>query len=195
MDVRQATENDRQALFDICLRTADSGADASALYWDKEYPGLVWAVPYLEFEPGCALVLAEEDRVLGYVVGTPDTQAFAQKLEEHWWPVQRRRLAGRQAVRKKDQSVLDIVASPSMPPEEIVADYPAHLHINLLPKAQGKGNGRMLIEAELEALRQAGAEQVHLGVSPSNDRAKAFYARLGFERLSKDDETWMGRAL
>ena len=64
--------------------------------------------------------------------------------------------------------------------------YPAHLHINVLPEAQSGGWGRRLIETELDALRRAGVRGVHLGVSPTNERAKGFYAHLGFDDISRD---------
>ena len=35
---------------------------------------------------------------------------------------------------------------PPVPPPEVLAEYPAHLHVNLLPRAQGQGAGRHLLE-------------------------------------------------
>ena len=66
---------------------------------------------------------------------------------------------------------------------EIVATHPAHLHIDLLPRFQGRGLGRRLLDHLFEGLRAAGADAVHLGVSPENTNAIAFYEHLGFEVL------------
>ena len=49
--IRPATEADRGALFEICLRTAENGEDASGLYSDPRLPGYLWAAPYLKFAP------------------------------------------------------------------------------------------------------------------------------------------------
>ena len=68
-------------------------------------------------------------------------------------------------------------------------DYPAHLHIDLLPSAQGQGWGRALMDRFLAQLRAAGVAGVHLGVATVNLRAVAFYARLGFCVLRADEET------
>ena len=46
---------------------------------------------------------------------------------------------------EKDIVIYKAFAEPAMTPDAIVATYPAHMHINLLPEAQGKGWGRRLI--------------------------------------------------
>jgi ribosomal protein S18 acetylase RimI-like enzyme len=63
--------------------------------------------------------------------------------------------------------------------------YPSHLHIDLLPRAQGRGYGREMIERLLTALRARGSPGVHLGLSARNTRAFAFYGRLGFRELTR----------
>ena len=68
--------------------------------------------------------------------------------------------------------------------------YPAHLHIDLLPVAQGHGLGRKLIETFLNQLRTLGVPAVHLGVSALNPRAIGFYERIGFHRI-KAYEGWV----
>ena len=69
----------------------------------------------------------------------------------------------------------------------LVGDFPSHLHIDLLPVAQGRGNGRRLLERLLAVLRADGSPGVHLGVSRRNVRAIGFYRALGFEELVDDD--------
>ena len=184
--IRQATEADTAALFEICLRTAHAGTDAGDHYSDPRLPGYVWSVPYLKFAPEFAFVLADEARAIGYVLGAPDTAAFFQRLEREWWPQVRRTVAGFQPARPLDAVALERIARPERFPEWLLDAYPAHMHINILPDAQSHGWGRRMIEAELEALRTAGVPGVHLGVAPANERAKGFYRHLGFEDVSRD---------
>ena len=78
--------------------------------------------------------------------------------------------------------------------------YPSHLHIDLLPRAQGRGYGRRMIEQVLNALRRRQSPGVHLGVSERNTRAIAFYRRLGFHELIRVGSgaagcVYMGREL
>ena len=58
--------------------------------------------------------------------------------------------------------------------------YPAHLHIDLLPIAQGGGWGRKMIETLLNQMRARGVSAVHLGVGAKNQHAIGFYEHVGF---------------
>ena len=51
----------------------------------------------------------------------------------------------------------------------------------ILPGARGKGGGRMLLEAAIDA-RRADVHKIELEVWPHNEAAIALYERLGFER-------------
>jgi GNAT superfamily N-acetyltransferase len=187
LDIRPATAADTDALFEICLKTADNGQDGSALYSDPRLPGYLWAVPYREFEPEFAFVLADAERTVGYVIATPDTAAFARRLAADWWPRVQREVAGLAPTRPLDAAALQAIADPVEKLDALLADYPAHMHINLLPPAQSGGWGRRMIETELAALKARGIAGVHLGVSPNNDRAIGFYRHLGFSEISRDD--------
>ena len=184
--IRPATTADTDALFDICLKTADSGSDASALYSDPKLPGYLWAAAYLKLAPDFAFVLADDKRAIGYILAAPDTAAFTDALDRDWWPAVRRKVAGLVPSRPGDANILDRIAHPEPHAAWLFANYPAHLHINILPHAQGGGWGRRMIAAELEALRKAGVRGVHLGVAPDNERAKGFYRHLGFADVSRD---------
>jgi GNAT superfamily N-acetyltransferase len=184
--IRQASAADREALYDICLRTADSGVDATVLYGNPKVPGSIWAVPYAVLEPDFAFVLADDNQAYGYVLGVPDTAAFEERLDREWWPEARRAFAGVTPKTEIEAAALARIATPEPRDAELFAQFPAHLHINLLPDAQSGGWGRRLIETELEALRQAGVRGVHLGVSPTNERAKGFYRHIGFTDVSRD---------
>lgn len=72
----------------------------------------------------------------------------------------------------------------------MAAAYPAHLHIDLLPEAQGGGNGSRLIHTLLGALRSRGVHGVHLGVGKANAGAVGFYRHLGFEVLAEDPNSF-----
>jgi ribosomal protein S18 acetylase RimI-like enzyme len=193
--IRQARPEDRAALFSICLWTADGGADASALYSDPDYPGLVWSVPYLDFAPEHAFVLEDGGAIMGYVVGTADTQAFERRLDADWWPMLAGKYEGREAASKHDKNVLDRIRQPKHGNALLSDRYPAHLHINLVPPAQSGGWGRKMIEAELSSLRNAGAKAMHLGLSLSNDRAYGFYKHIGLSEIGRDEAIWMGMDL
>ena len=187
--LRPARDSDRAALYRICLQTGDSGADATALYRDPDILGHAYAGPYLSHSPAFAFVLEGPEGVGGYVIGTPDTRAFEATLERDWWPGLRQRYPDPSAIpreaRTPDQRMAAIIHTPRIAPDALLAHYPAHLHIDLLPPAQGGGNGRRLMERQFAAFREAGVPGVHLGVGERNTRAEGFYRYLGMEELSR----------
>ena len=184
MTIRPYDASDRDALYAICLETGASGEDATNLYLDPRLLGEVYVGPYVEFEPALAFVVEDAEGVAGYVLGARDTRAFEARCEEAWWPPLRARYplehfpAG-----SADARLLEVVHRPHPAPDDVVRGYPSHLHVDLLPRTQGQGYGRALIERLLDALHAAGSPAVHLGVGEANQRAIGFYQRLGFTLL------------
>ena len=185
--IRRATPDDIGAVYDVCLRTADAGSDATNLYADPALPGHVWAGSYLTLEPSLAFVLVDGNDVAGYVLGALDTSDFERRCEERWWPVLRRRYDDPAAVprsqRTPDQHAARLIHHPVATPVSIVERFPSHLHIDLLPHAQSGGHGRRLLDTVQTAMRDLGSAAVHLGVSPDNVRAIGFYRHLGWETV------------
>ncbi len=60
--------------------------------------------------------------------------------------------------------------------------WPAHLHIDLLPDARGRGVGRRLVTRWLDSLRERGVEGCHLQTFAENSDALAFFESMGFMR-------------
>jgi ribosomal protein S18 acetylase RimI-like enzyme len=188
--IRPASAADRDALYEICLLTGDAGEDASGLYVDPDLLGEVWVGPYLALEPDLAFVGDDGGGAVGYVLGAADTAAFEQACEESWWPARRTRYpdAPSSGELTPDEELHRWIHHPPPTPAELLAEYPGHLHIDLLPRAQGLGLGRRLIDTLLGALRQRGVVGVHLGVDAANHRAIGFYEHLGFTRLGPDHD-------
>jgi len=61
--------------------------------------------------------------------------------------------------------------------------YPSHLHIDVLERAQGKGLGTALLSRLLNELRSKGSKGVHLEMSSTNYKALKFYKKFGFFEL------------
>jgi hypothetical protein len=54
--IRGYRPEDLGELYRICLLTADSGQDGTALFRDPRLPGAVFVGPYVTFEPSLAFV-------------------------------------------------------------------------------------------------------------------------------------------
>ena len=193
--IRTATHQDWDALYEVGLRCGDAGEDATDLFDDPRLIGEVYVGPYLALEPDTCLTL-DLGGPAGYALGAVDTLAFGSRAEREWWPALRARYP-RDAVRREaDAAVVAELYDPPRAPDDIVAVFPAHLHIYLLPEGRGHGWGRLLIDELCGRLVDAGAVGVHLGVDSENARAIGFYRALGFELIQDvDGVDWMARRL
>ncbi len=201
--IRPARADDLDAVYGICLATGDSGRDASGLYSDPQLIGHIYAAPYVLLEPRLALVVIDDEGVGGYVVGTEDTTSWEKRLERDWWPPLRRRYADPDETDRPtwtpDQCLAHLVHHPTSDPAAVSKDYPAHLHMNVLPRLQGRGVGFALLDYWITAAAACGVRAAHVGVSPANVRGARFWTRAGFAELQApqdgNDALWLGRLL
>jgi len=183
--VRPYRDGDLEVIYDICLRTGDHGEDATAKYDNPRLLADIYAGPYLCLEPSLAFVLPDgDDRPVGYVLGTADTAGFVRAYKQKWVP----RLASRYPVPPpgmpvRDAELLDAFHQPERMLHAGLDDFPAHLHIDILPSHRGGGNGRRLIETFMSSAALAGVPGAHVVVALANAPAHGFYLRVGFERL------------
>jgi ribosomal protein S18 acetylase RimI-like enzyme len=182
---------DHDAVYDICVRTGAAGEDATSLLRDPALLGHIYAGPYLALAPELAFVVEDDSGVAGYILGAADSAEFEDRLERDWWPELRLRYPtyrtdGSAAL---DDLMIALMHSPARAPAELVAAYPSHLHIDLLPRLQGQGWGRRLIDTLVERLRAYGSHGLHLGVATANTNAQAFYRAVGFTELDDDGVT------
>ncbi|WP_194410787.1 GNAT family N-acetyltransferase [Microbacterium cremeum] len=185
--IRAFRPGDEPALADICLKTADAGADATGILRDDDLWAEIFVLPYAARHPEFAFVVESDDeRVVGYIVGAPDTAAFEDWFATQWWPRHAERWPepGPEAEGETRQDgIVRYAYGRRSGPQPFGDEYPAHLHIDLLPEAQGQGLGRRLIETLEHALREAGVPGLHLVATAGNAGAIAFYPRVGFAPL------------
>lgn len=194
--LRQARWSDYAALNRICLKTGDSGKDATAREDDPDLLGLIYAVPYQVYAPRFAFVVQGPGGACGYVLGTPDSAAFYDRLQREWF----RPLAARVDDPGPDEETWRgsdwarrIIHHPEFVYPEVLHAYPAHGHIDLLEEARGRGIGSASLRLVMERLKAEGAPGMHLQVSPSNEGALKFYRTLGFTPL--EDESLPGHTV
>ena len=198
-NIRPFRPADLDALHAVSLATGHEGGDAARLYADGRLMGLIYSAPYALLEPELALVIEDDAGVAGFAVGTLDTDNWHDRLEAEWWPKLRRNYADPGAIPSSrwsaDQRRAHAIHHPERPPRRVIAAYPAHLHLNLLARIQGRGAGVALFSEWMARASRQGAKAVHVGVNRANGRAVRFWSKQGFEQLHDGSgrTIWMGR--
>lgn len=202
--IRDARPEDRAAAYYVCLKTGDYGGDGEPYYADDpDALGRIFVGPYLAFALELGVMLEDDHGVCGYAFGAFDSRAFYARYDSEWRP----RLCasypmpqGDPATWTRAQAVHTWYHQPDYFCPEPYDDFPSHLHIDLLDRAQGRGLGRRMMAEVMDRLRRRGSPGVHLGVSVLNVRAQGFYLKLGFRELIRtgsadDGVVYMGIAL
>ncbi len=184
MILRNGHLSDLPYLYEICHQTGYLGGDASDQVSDRLLLGHYFAAPYVVHDPTWCWVAGDELGPVGYLVTTPDSRTFAGWMNNSWLPAIRRLSPQRSAPgwSSFESWLRNLVHEPAGFPD-FVEDYPAHLHIDFLPRAQGQGLGTRALNLFLTQARQAKVAGFHLGVAAENSKAQAFYSSRGFEIL------------
>jgi GNAT superfamily N-acetyltransferase len=182
--IRPYRTEDLARLREICVLTGAAGGDATGRWSTDDLLPDLFLEPYVTASPEWAWVVDEGDGPVGYLVAVPRTRRFVQWWREKWTPWFAERYPTPEEPYSDEESLVQRGYDPSVLIVPEVDEYPAHLHIDLLPAAQGRGYGRALIENMLiPTLAQAGVQGVHLSMDPANTPARAFYGAVGFVDL------------
>jgi ribosomal protein S18 acetylase RimI-like enzyme len=193
--VRPPRFSDVPAVYRICFETGFSPEAIAERRPTPELLGHVYAGPYLAFAPEWCRVVVDLQGVAGYLLAVPSTAAFERWADAEWWPQLRAdHPADAEDLSPADRGTAAQLAAPPVSPPALLAEYPAHLHIDFLERLRGAGFARTLIDDLCDRLRAAEVPGVHLGVSPHNANAIGLYRHLGFDDLERHDHViWMGR--
>lgn len=147
---------------------------------------------YIEKEPQNCFVAADEaDRAVGYVICAEDYDAYRPVFLAEYLP----RLPASPSAQRIGAETSTVLQ------DKYKKDYPAHLHIDVLPEYQRQGLGHRMVDALCAHLREKGVPGVMLTVGTGNGVGRSFYEKYGFAllevqggdtaygiRLSRDEE-------
>ena len=201
---RRATPDDLNAFYQVSLQTGHLGSDARHLYADPKLMGHIYSAPYLKFSPDLAMVVERHGQVLGFCIGAANTRDFERRLETGWWPSLRQTyqkpLTKKRSEWTADERRCQMIHVPEIAPQHVCKNFPAHLHMNLLPEIQGRGTGHELLQFWLEKAAELGVSAVHVGANVQNEKAVRFWQRQGFRNLVENAvppgsrTVWLGRS-
>ncbi len=173
MTIRPYEQKDKKDVEFVCLNS-EGPCKSSAR--GINFGLAVYCDYYLEQEPeNCFVAADENDRAIGYVISAEDFDSFKKIFVEKYytriakWEFRRRRSALRSII----------------PHEKYKEEYPAHLHIDVLPEYQRGGLGHKMTDALLDHLRQKGVKGIMLTTWIKNEKGRGFYDKYGFTLLEE----------
>lgn len=189
MIIRQSCIQDLPYIYDICLKTGNSGKDATDSFFDKNMLGAYYAAPYIVNSPKDCFVVVENGLVSGYILSTKDTNAFYSWMNNSWLPnIRETYKTGFVSKSEREKSLLETILSDCQSETgSWIKDFPAHLHIDILDSLQGKGIGKQLMNTLFQHLKTENISGIHLGVDKANENAQGFYKKIGFSVLEEKD--------
>jgi ribosomal protein S18 acetylase RimI-like enzyme len=132
---------------------------------------------------GITIVAVEDGRVVGFAAGTTDSHSYYRRLlVRRWW---RFAIAIVPAILRHPSLLKRLTWRVSSATAGAPRDGEAELlSLAVAPSAGGRGVGRVLVRAFLEAVRSRdGLRRVSLTTDAAgNDRVETFYQSLGFTR-------------
>ncbi len=173
MEIRPYKAKDKENVHFVCLnsdgpcKSSERGINfALAVYCDY----------YIENEPeNCFVAADENDKAIGYIISTENFDKFKEiYISDYYtrikkWEYRRRKSALRSII----------------PHEKYKEDYPAHLHIDILPEYQRMGLGHKLTDALLEQLKSKDVKGIMLTTWIKNEKGRGFYDKYGFTLLEE----------
>jgi ribosomal protein S18 acetylase RimI-like enzyme len=185
--LRPAVQADIPGLYNVCLKTGDSGKDGTALHDDPTLLGKFFVGPYVALEPDLAFALEGPNGIAGYLFGALDTPAFNRRFEAEWLAPLRREVrdpGADAACWRQSDWVRRLIHAPDLVFPPALHPYPSHGHIDLLPEARGRGFGSRMMRFLMARLAARGSAGIHLAVAPENAGGQAFYRKLGFAQVA-----------
>jgi hypothetical protein len=166
--VRPYRDADRDAVRDICCRTAFFELGATAVTADVDLFADYWTAYYTDHEPESSLVAELDGRVIGYLHGCADTARFRRVMARRIAPpiagiIAIRAIRGRYRHQPRTRRFLRWLATRAWreePPVDI-ARYPAHYHVNLLRDGHGHRLYTGMAIRFLDTLLARGIRGVH----------------------------------
>ncbi len=188
--VRPYEARDRAAVRHICHVTGYMGEPIDWQWKDEESFADAWTGYYTDVEPESALVVDIDGEVGGYLLGCVDSRRAwnpVYVLARHalMRGVAFRPGTARTIWRSVTDIATDAVARRLPDPKFYDARWPAHLHIDLLEVARGKGAGSELVRRWLDSLRRRNVPGCHLETLAENKAAIAFFEAIGFRRMGR----------
>ena len=169
LSIRKYEAKDYEGVCYACLHSEDDSMSEELC----EFVLHTFCEYYIEQEPENCFVLDDDGKAVGYVICAQDYDSFKKTFDEEYFP----------RVVHLGESRISWAKEAYILHDRFKSEYPAHLHIDILPAYQRLGYGGKLISVLCEHLRSKQIKGVMLTTGTSNTTANNFYNKYGFEKL------------
>ena len=177
MKIRHYQSKDKENVRFVCL---NSDGPCNSSKRGINFALAVYCDYYIENEPeNCFVATDENDKAIGYVISTENFDRFKETYISIYYPKIKK------WEYRRRESALRAIESQ----EKYKDEYPAHLHIDILPEYQHMGLGRKLMDALCDNLRQKDVTGVMFTVWHKNFYAIKFYEKYGLNLIETKKTT------
>lgn len=198
IEIRKIKIEDEGKLIDICFVTGD--AFLKKVFPDKYLFSLFWCLYYVWYESENSFVAIDDEnnKVIGYIFSTLNTKFqernFKKTMRKKIW--NRINELNIHSLRTKIITFYLLNKPSTIKRNKILKNYPAHLHINILPKYQRQGIGWKLMKTLESHLKEEKILGYHLEVGAHNEVGLNFYQKYNLELLKETNRSkFFGRRL
>jgi len=190
--IRNYRKEDRKAVREISLES--SIFNEYRHIFDDEILADLLTVYFTDYEPTSCFIAEKEECVIGYVLGTKDVQkmhrVFRGKIVKN---LVKKIFHKGQFFQKNNLMIIKNLLYSYLKGEFNVPDlsreYPATLHVNIIPLFRGHNVGSLLVYHFLYFLRENNVQGIHFGVL--SESAKRFFLKQDFEVLFSGKYTFL----
>lgn len=173
MNIRPYQKKDKENVRFVCL---NSEGPCKSSKRGINFGLAVYCDYYIEKEPeNCFVATDENDKAIGYIICTENFDIFKKRFVEEYYPK-----IQKWEFRRRKSALRSIV-----PHEKYKEEFPAHLHIDVLPEYQRMGLGHKMTDALLEHLKAKGVRGIMLTTWIKNEKGRGFYDKYGFTLLEE----------
>lgn len=174
MQVRKMTHKDIAQAEYICIKTADEKLISSEA--KKQTTLLLYNRYYTRAEiDNCFVLTDENNKAVGYILCSENYEQYKKSFLKNEF---------RQLIKINPTAVFEGIGCV-MANRAFSKDYPAHMHIDILPAYQGKGYGTMLLNALTRHLKSKNIKGFMLIVDSNNQNAVKFYKKNNFKEIKQ----------
>lgn len=182
ISIRSYRAQDADAMRHVCVR---AGAQPLQQPNMKKLILTAFCDYYIEQEPSnCFVAVDVNDQVVGYILCAENAEKWRSVFQSEY------------IERETAEQIRKFLEGSCASPLQYAKEYPAHLHIDILPQYQRMGLGTRLMDVLVSHLKNKGVPGLMLSVSSDNEKGIGFYTKYGFSVLATQPaETVMGLEL